>query len=159
MIRRIILFLWILFVWFFAYRRYDKTAADNLLYKIKNLSFSKSTYTTTIYDANGSGKIVSSDSAWGLLEKLSDTMSDKTWSTNTTNDQIVQQILNEDNLEQGVIVPWINGKVVTQTWPIETISAEPIVTKKTTSSSSQPQAILSEEDKRQAEELSQMFSN
>lgn len=64
MIRRIILFLGILFVGFFAYRRYDKVAADQLLSKIKNFSFSKEdTYTTTITDANGSGKIISSDIA------------------------------------------------------------------------------------------------
>jgi len=59
MIRRIILFLGILFVGFFAYRRYDKVAADQLLSKIKNFSFSQEdTYTTTIYDANGSGRVV-----------------------------------------------------------------------------------------------------
>lgn len=159
MIRRIILFLWILFVGFFAYRRYDKTAADNFLYKIKNLSFSKSTYTTTITDANGSGQIVSSDAAWKLLKEMSDIVVNTTWSTTITNDQIVQQILNEENLEQGVIVPWMSGRVITQTGPIETISAQPIVTTKTTSSSSQPQSTLSAEDKRQAEEFSQMFSD
>lgn len=168
MIRRIILFLWLLFVGFFAYRRYDKTAADNILYKIKNLSFSKSnTYTTTIYDTNGSSKVVSTENTSWLLEKISDTISDKTGWNNSTNDSIIQQILNEQNLEQGVTVPGINGKVIVQTGPIETISAQPIVSKKsvvsTTSStkttSSPTQTALSQEDKQQAEDFSQLFSN
>lgn len=51
MIRRIILFLGLLFVAFFAYRRYNPTSADALLSKIKTFSFKNSgndTYTTTI---------------------------------------------------------------------------------------------------------------
>ena len=48
MIRRIILFLWLLLIAFFVYRRYDQPAADTLLYKVRTLSFNKSTYTTSI---------------------------------------------------------------------------------------------------------------
>ncbi len=158
MIRRIILFLGILFVGFFAYRRYDKVAADQLLSKIKNFSFSKQdTYTTTIYDANGSGRVVvTSGSSW-LLEKLSDTMSDKS-SSSETNEQIVEQILNEDRLQEGVIVPWISGKVIIQTGKADTISAVPKSPAKA-STNTTTKTTLSQEDERQAEEFSQMFSD
>lgn len=158
MIRRIILFLGILFVGFFAYRRYDKVAADQLLSKIKNFSFSQEdTYTTTIYDANGSGRVVvTSWSSW-LLEKLSDTMSDKS-SSSETNEQIVQQILNEDRLQEGVIVPWISGKVIIQTGKADTISAVPKAPAKDTTTTT-TKTTLSQEDERQAEEFSQMFSD
>jgi len=138
-------------VGFFAYRRYDKTAADQLLAKIKNFSFSKEdTYTTTITDINGSGKIIASDTTWKLLEEISDT----TWSTNTTNDQIVQQILTEERLQEGVVVPWISGKVIIQNGKVYTISAVPQAPAKDSTTTT-----LSEEDKRQAEEFAQMFSN
>lgn len=46
MIRRIILFLGLLLWAFFAYRRYDQAAADQLLSKVKSFSFNKSSYTT-----------------------------------------------------------------------------------------------------------------
>lgn len=165
MIRRIILFLWLLFVLFFAYRWYNKTEADSLLFKIKNLSFSKSnTYTTTVYDTNGSGKTITMEGNSWLLEKISDTMLDKTGGSNSTNDQIIQQILNQDNLEKWVIVPWISGKVITQTGPVETLSIQPITTKKssistTTNIPSPDNQMLSEEDKQEAENFSQLFSN
>ena len=51
MIRRIILFLWLLLGAFFVYRRYNQTDADALLYKIRTLSFntwSISEYTTLV---------------------------------------------------------------------------------------------------------------
>ncbi len=48
MIRRIIFFLGILLLAFFAYRWYDKTSADTFLYKVKNFSFNNNSYTTTI---------------------------------------------------------------------------------------------------------------
>lgn len=158
MIRRIILFLGILFVGFFVYRRYDKVSADQLLSKIKNFSFSKEdTYTTTITDTNGSGMVVvTSGSAW-LLEKLSDTMSDK-WSSSETDEQIVQQILNEERLQEGVIVPWISGKVIIQTGKVDTISAVPKTSPKA-STTTTTKTTLSQEDERQAEEFSQMFSD
>lgn len=158
MIRRIILFLWILFVGFFVYRRYDKVAADQFLSKIKNFSFSQEdTYTTTVYDTNGSGRVVvTSGSAW-LLEKLSDTMSDKS-SSSETNEQIVEQILTEDRLQEGVVVSWISGKVIIQTGKVDTISAVPQTSPKT-STTTTTKTTLSQEDERQAEEFSQMFSD
>ena len=132
---------------FFAYRRYDKTAADNLLYKIKNLSFSKSKYTTTITDANGSETGTLSDSSGGLVEKITDTLADKTLSGD---------IMTTSSSSQGVVVDGLTGKVIINTGPIETISAQPKPSPHTTPSSATP--TLSEEDKRQAEEFSQLFS-
>lgn len=160
MIRRIILFLWILFVWFFAYRRYNKTAADNLLYKIKNLSFSSSNnYTTSVYNSTGFKESTSSWQVWSLLEKISDTIVDKTWNyDNETNEKIVQKILNENTLQQGVIVPWISGRVIVQTGKVDTISAQKTIVEKN-NIITKPKTVLSDEDIKQAEEFSNLFSN
>ena len=69
MIRRIILFLWLLLVVFFVYRRYNQPAADTLLYKVRTLSFNKSTYTTSIdgVTLSTSGNLDTKDTIWSLL--------------------------------------------------------------------------------------------
>jgi hypothetical protein len=69
MIRRIILFLWLLLVAFFVYRRYNQPAADTLLYKVRTLSFNKSTYTTSIdgVTLSTSGNLDTKDTIWSLL--------------------------------------------------------------------------------------------
>jgi hypothetical protein len=157
MIRRIVLFLWVLFVWFFLYHRYDKIAANNMLYKIKNFSFSKND-TTIIYEKNWSESFFKSDLTWGLWEKFSDTLSDKKKQT-SNNIQIIEQILNKDNLEKGVVVWWISGKVIIQTWYIETISAQPLIKKHISTKKTDTEATLSEEDKKEAEAFAQIFSN
>jgi hypothetical protein len=78
MIRRVILFLGLLFVGFFVYRRYDRPAADIFLYKIQNLSFSNPTTTISIEDMNQSGQMILSDSSGSLADKIVDTLVDKT---------------------------------------------------------------------------------
>ena len=53
MIRRIILFVGLLFGAFFEYRRYNQSSADQLLYTIKRLNLNTTNtknYTTTIDD-------------------------------------------------------------------------------------------------------------
>ncbi len=95
MIRRIILFLWLLLIAFFAYRRYNQAAADQLLYKIKTLSFKKSTntYTTTV-----DGKVISPDTT-----KVTTTIS---WSdTITQNIATITQMTNDAmKIETGTII-------------------------------------------------------
>ena len=147
-------------MWFFAYRRYNKTAADNLLYKIKNLSFSSSNnYTTSVYNSTGFKESTSSWQVWSLLEKISDTIVDKTWNyDNETNEKIVQKILNENTLQQGVIVPWISGRVIVQTGKVDTISAQKTIVEKN-NIITKPKTVLSDEDIKQAEEFSNLFSN
>lgn len=146
MIRRIILFLGILFVWFFAYRRYDKVAADQLLSKIKHFSFSsKSNINTPIVTSTGSeNKNLSGVDINSGSESIS----------SGTNEVVLEQILNKDTLTNSVSVPWLSGKVVVQDKPVETISAVP--EKKPTPASSPKN--LTESDKQQAEEFWSLFS-
>lgn len=109
MIRRILVFLAVLFVAFFAWRRYDRVAADNFLHKVKNFSFSKKekTYTTTIIDPNGTTIIMS-----GGIDSEENT-SDKTGENNNMiydqNQSLLKQILTPENLWKSI------------TWSVTTI--------------------------------------
>ena len=102
MIRRIILFLGILFVGFFVYRRYDKPAADNFLYKIKNLSFSKTTSSVSPTSTQ-SKEVLLANPSDELIDKIVDTLVEKTG--NILNDETISQIITEENLNQGILLP------------------------------------------------------
>lgn len=213
MIRRIVLFLGLLFVAFFAYRWYDRPAADTLLSKIKNLSFANtSTYTTTVSDlngtgtdANGTGVIAPTEHTGSVIymSYLSDLLAYAKYSSGdlvttgtnketiltgaevltgntgvvlSTNEQLVQKILEDEATQRAiekqntvtstsVVLPWIPGKVVIKTWSISTISAvqpvsttiaKPVVSTTVTSSTAKG---LTEEEKRQAQKIADMFSN
>lgn len=93
MIRRILVFLAILFVSFFAWRWFDKAAADGFLQKMKNFSFKKqsSSYTTTITDPDGNTIVLDDEGSstigsTGLRDILSDTLADKTASGSEVNE-------------------------------------------------------------------------
>lgn len=136
MIRRILLFLALLFVAFFAYRRYDRPAADTLLSKIRNLSFSSTpTYTTSITDpTTGETNIISpstgstDEASWfnNLIQKINDTLTDKTtWSVD---ERLVRTILTSENLANTVQVPGISGEVIISDQPVETLPKIPLPT-------------------------------
>ena len=172
MIRRILVFLAVLFVGFFVWRWYDRAAADALLVKIKNLSVKKEdTYTTTLTNPDGSTTVINNNElgSSGLMTIITDTMSDKTASGSEVNDGLLQQILTSDNLKNtavqstGVVyVTGVTGGVITNTGKIETISAQPPTTSASTQprvvtpSQQQPSSTLSDEDK---SELEKFMSN
>lgn len=168
MIRRILVFLAILFVSFFAWRWFDKAAADGFLVKVKNFSFKKqpSQYTTTITDPDGNTIVLDDEGtntigSTGLRDILSDTLADKTASGSEVNEWLLQQILTTDTLRNtatqntGTVinVSGLTGEVVVNTGPIETISAQPPKTITTPSQptvvrpSQQPASSLSDQDK------------
>lgn len=134
MIRRILLFLALLFVAFFVYRRYDRPAADTLLSKIRNLSFSSTpTYTTSITDpTTGETTIISpstgstDEASWfdSLIQKINDTLTDKTtWSVD---ERLVRTILTSETLEKTIQVPGLSGEVIISDQPIETLPKIPL---------------------------------
>lgn len=178
MVRRILVFLALLFLAFFAWRWYDKAAADNFLQKIKNFSFKRSdNYTTTITNSDGSTTIVddasSGSTIWssGLIDLIEDTMSDKSTSGSTENDSLIKQILTSETLETSVQQPvlqvqWLSGGVVINTGTIETISAQPttpvstpkvVNTSSSASSQTSSSTQLSEQDKNEMQKFLELF--
>lgn len=177
MVRRILVFLALLFLAFFAWRWYDKAAADNFLQKIKNFSFKRSdNYTTTITNSDGTTTVIddttSGSTIWssGLIDLIEDTMSDKTTSGSTENDSLIKQILTSETLETSVQQPvvqvqWLSGGVVINTGTIETISAQTttsvstpkVVNTSSTSSQTSSSAQLSEQDKNEMQKFLELF--
>lgn len=154
MIRRIILFLWLLLIAFFAYRRYDQPAADALLYKIRILSFNKSTYTTSVDGVilSTSGTRNSIDTIWSTLLSRNATIATLIAIGSKTTGSLVP--INLTPIQEDQAIDEIIGRVIqkNQTWQQDIIQDIPPVpcpecdqarlssssTKKTTSS---PQAI------------------
>lgn len=102
MIRRILVFLALIFVSFFIWRWIDKSAADDFLLKLKNFSFEKwaPKYTTTITDADGTQRVldVDEDFVGGLTQE----QEIKDDNEPSENDLLIDQILTEENLKNSL---------------------------------------------------------
>ena len=174
MIRRILVFLAVIFVAFFVYRRYDSVAADSLLSKIRHFSFKgKNTTTTTITNSDGTTTVIDNTTigSSGFKNLVEDTLSDKN-APETGNDYLlIQKILTSDNLkstsQQPVIdVSGLTGGVVENRGPIETLRITPVPAPRSqhqnprvVNPSEQTSSQLSAEDKSELQKFLDMFSN
>ena len=169
MIRRILVFLAIIFVSFFAYRQYDRVAADLLLSKVKNFSLKgKTTYTTTITNSDGTTLDWDSStigSSW-FIELINDTLSDKS-SLEDDNKELIEKILTSDTIKNNVQQPVVDistltGETTANTWNIQTIIVVPTQVQSTPPRVVRPvqepvSPQLSQEDKSELEKFIDMF--
>lgn len=173
MIRRILVFLAIIFIAFFSYRRYDRPAADNLLAKIKNFSLQDNkNYTTTVTNSDGTTMEVKNNTigSSGFKEIINDTFSDKQ-ETENPNSELIDKILIPDNItpvqqSSSTVSVVMTGEsettgeskiIITPTAPVSkpTPTPKPTPTVKPTSQPSSSQ--LSATDKRELEIFLNMF--
>lgn len=176
-VRRILVFLAILFMAFFAWRWFDRAGADAFLYKLKNLSVSpKPAEIDTVTGETADADMEKTIGKEWLKEILSDTLSDKTTNGAQDSSALLELILQPQTLQETVQYSnstWVEldgltGEVVINTGEVETISAQPQVQphinsapKLSPSAVKTPQPTapqLSEQDKRDLEQVLQMFN-
>lgn len=172
MIRRIILFLGLMFVLFFSYRFFNQSWADSLLSKLKNLSFSSkpssiSTGNTMSWNQNS---LLSDSLIWWLLKNMTLTgsnvssgelfneltwmtiVSDSTWST------VSQTQISNQYTWNTVIVAWLSGKVIVQDVPVETLTVQKSANWSSSNKQKTSSQTLTPQEIREAEMIWSTFS-